>query len=435
MKKVLLILSLFVFYYTQVQAADTTKIKKGFSFGLLPVVAYDTDVGFKYGALTNIYFFGDGHTYPKYLHSLYIEWSRTTKGSGINQMIYDSDYLIPKTRVTFEASYFTEKALDFFGFNGYPAVYNANFKDNSSKEYLTRMYYKHERQQMKLKADFQMFIWEKKLRLLMGLAYYDTQVGTVDIDNLNKGKKESDLLPDTATLYDKYVSWGIIKENEKNGGVNPMGRLGLVYDTRNQEGNPMKGMWSEILLLYAPSFEKGGYSYAKLALTHRQYFTLIKEKINLAYRISYQPKLWGTIPFYMLPFIYNSNINRDGLGGAKTLRGILRNRIVGDDYLYGNVETRWKFLRKVVLNQNLYLALNLFVDGGLVSREHEIDKSLLPEREWVNISKETESVHGSYGLGLGVVINDNFILNINYGRAMSTRDGLSGFYVNMNYIF
>ena len=433
MKKILLILSLFLIY--QLQASDTTKVKKGFSFGLLPVIAYDTDVGFKYGALTNIYFFGDGHTYPKYLHSLYMEWSRTTKGSGINQIIYDSDYLIPKTRVTLEASYFTEKALDFLGFNGYSAIYDPNLKNSSSKDYLTRMYYKHERQQVKLKADFQMFIWEKKLRLLMGLAYYDTRVGTVDIENLNKGKKDIELLPDTATLYDKYVSLGIINDKEKNGGISPMGRLGLVYDTRDQEGNPMKGIWSEILLLYTPSIGKEGYSYIKLALTHRQYFTLRKKVLNLAYRISYQPKLWGEIPFYMLPFIYNSNINRDGLGGAKTLRGILRNRIVGDDYLYGNIETRWKFLRKVVLNQNLYLALNLFVDGGLVSREHKIEKDLLPEEAFEFISKEKENIHASYGLGLGVVINDNFILNINYGRAMSVRDGRSGFYVNMNYIF
>ena len=63
---------------TQTHSVDTLekkehKIKKGFSFGALPVVAYDSDVGFKYGALTNIYYFGDGSTYPKYLHSLFLE--------------------------------------------------------------------------------------------------------------------------------------------------------------------------------------------------------------------------------------------------------------------------------------------------------------------------------------------------------------------------
>ncbi|NJK86365.1 MAG: hypothetical protein HC906_10745 [Bacteroidales bacterium] len=46
----------------------------------------------------NFYHFGDGSTYPKYRHSIYLEWSRTTKGSGINQFTYDSEYLIPGIR-------------------------------------------------------------------------------------------------------------------------------------------------------------------------------------------------------------------------------------------------------------------------------------------------------------------------------------------------
>ena len=39
-------------------------IKKGISFGPLPVVAFDQDKGFQYGALLNIYDFGDGSYYP-----------------------------------------------------------------------------------------------------------------------------------------------------------------------------------------------------------------------------------------------------------------------------------------------------------------------------------------------------------------------------------
>jgi hypothetical protein len=45
---------------------------------------------------------------------------------------------------------------------------------------------------------------------------------------------------------------------------------------------------------------------------------------------------------------YNTNITRDGLGGAKTLRGILRNRVTGDDIFYGNAELRWKFFRTII---------------------------------------------------------------------------------------
>ncbi len=117
------------------QDADTTsskkeeKVKTGFSLGGVPVVAYDSDIGFKYGALVNLYWYGDGSRYPQYDHSVYVEWSRTTKGNGINQLTYETDKLLPGIRSLFEASYLTEKALDFYGFNGYQAVYDLDFEE------------------------------------------------------------------------------------------------------------------------------------------------------------------------------------------------------------------------------------------------------------------------------------------------------------------
>ena len=35
-------------------AQDSTNIRKGWTFGVLPSVAYDADLGFQYGALTNV---------------------------------------------------------------------------------------------------------------------------------------------------------------------------------------------------------------------------------------------------------------------------------------------------------------------------------------------------------------------------------------------
>ena len=439
MKKITLLfilgsISFFSFGQTDTTTTKKENIKKGFSFGALPVISYDTDIGFKYGALANIYHFGDGSTYPKYFHSLYLEWSRTTKGSGINQIIYDTEHLIPKTRMTLEASYFTEQALGFYGFNGYNSVFYKHFEDDQSDDYLTRMYYKHERNQLRLKADFQRYIWKNKLRFLLGFAHYNTAIATVDIKKLNEGK-ESDLLPDTTTLYDNYVNWGIIKEDEKNGGQTNMFKMGFVYDSRDEEGNPMKGIWSEALILYAPSFTGKESSYMKLALTHRQYFTLKKKVLNLAYRISYQPKIAGEIPFYMLPFVYDSKQNRDGLGGAKTLRGILRNRIVGNDLLFANVELRWKFYRGIIKNQNLYLAINTFFDAGMVTKQYQFETSNIPPEELENIVNQPEALHGSYGAGINIVLNSNFIISINYGRALNPQDGKDGVYIGLNFLF
>ncbi len=414
------------------------KIKKGWTFGAVPAIAYDSDIGFKYGAVVNFFHFGDGSTYPKYLHSLYFEWSRTTKGSGINQFTYDSEYLIPKIRVSAEASLLTEQALDFYGFNGYDAYYNHNYEITNNSAYISRMFYRLDRHLSKFRTDFYGPIMGRKVRWLAGLEFTSNKIGTVDIAKLNKGKDAEDMLPDTALLYDKYVSWGVIPQKQAEGGNTMLVKLGIVYDTRDNEPNPMKGMWTDLQLLLSPTFLGSDYSFTRIAVTHRQYFTLIQKKLSFAYRLSYQAKLSGKMPFYMLPFVYNTapNLTRDGLGGAKTIRGVLRNRVVGEDFVYSNFEFRWKFLRTVVLNQNLYIALNVFTDMGRVLKDYPLDLSGVPaEDKAIYFPGTKESLHVAYGAGLHFALNENFIVAVDYGLAAKKDDGLRGLYIGLNYLY
>lgn len=419
------------------QTADSVKkekVKKGYNFGALPAIAYDSDLGFRYGALANFYDYGDGTTYPMYRHSLYLEWSRTTKGSGLNQIIYDSEYLIPKIRTTFQFDLFTEKALDFYGFNGYEAYYNPNYEDQNSDEYISRMYYRHDRKLFHIKADFQGNIRGRQLRWFGGVEYFGHQIATVNIDKLNKGKDKEDLLPDTALLYDKFVDWGIIPEDQKEGGKNTFLKAGLVYDTRDNEPNPMSGIWTEAFILGGiPVSGTNKYTFSKLVFTHRQYFTLYPKVLNLAYRVSYQSKISGTMPFYMLPYIYNSSITRDGLGGAKTIRGVMRNRIVGEDYFYGNIELRWKFFQRVLMNQNFYVALAGFFDTGIVTSKYRFNANA-EAQSYLNMG-EKESWHSGYGTGLYFAMNQNFVVSFVYGMAADKADGTNGLYIGLNFLY
>ena len=75
MKKYLLGICLFFVVATGI-AAD--KQKKGFAFGALPAISYDSDLGFQYGALANFYLYGDGSIFPRYYHSVYTELSTYT---------------------------------------------------------------------------------------------------------------------------------------------------------------------------------------------------------------------------------------------------------------------------------------------------------------------------------------------------------------------
>jgi outer membrane protein assembly factor BamA len=423
----------------QSETTDTTlrnheKIKKGWNFGVLPAVAFDSDIGIQYGAIANVFHYGNGDIYPRYKHSIYMEWSRTTKGSGINQLKYDSEYLIPHIRVNFELSYITDQALYFYGFNGYEAYYNPDYENRSSPSYISKMYYRLDRKLTRLKFDFQGPIIERKFRWLLGYTYFNSKIGSVDIDKLNKGKSESDKLRDTTLLYDNLVTWGIIPANQKDGGATNFVKLGFIYDTRDNEPNPMRGIWTEAMLWAAPSFIDNHFSFAKLILTHRQYFTLKKEVLNFAYRLSYQAKVAGEIPFYMLPYIYNSTVIRDGLGGGKTIRGILRNRVVGDDMLYGNFEVRWKFLRMIKFNQNFYFAFTLFTDVGKVTGKYSFNGSGPEACEYL-AKGSSETWHQGYGAGLYAAMNQNFVAALNYGMAANPKDGNAGLYIGLDFLF
>lgn len=450
MKKPLLIMLVCaVMIQNQTASAQNEKEKKvaktptGLSFGALPTITFDADMGFQYGGLVNLYDYGDGSIYPGYKHSLKLEISRYTRGSGINQLFYDSKYLLPKNiRITADLSYLTEKGLDFYGFNGYQSKYNPAFVDEADDNYITRMFYRHERKLFRFTTDLQGKLYGDHLRWIGGFAIINVKAGAIDTASFNKKKDVGDKLPYVKNLYDKYVDWGLLNEKERDGGSANFFKLGVVYDTRDKEASATKGMWSEAMLIYSPGFFfNPEFSFTKLVLIHRQYFTIVPNKLSVAYRLGYQGTIGGRAPFYFEPYMissYSSATKTDGLGGAKSLRGILRNRVVGDGVAYGNFEMRWKFIQTHVGKANLYFALNGFADAGIVVKPFEIDQSSIPSEErdaYFDFSSDNDKLHPTAGAGLRIALNENFILAVDYGIALNKQDGAKGLYISIGNLF
>jgi len=229
----LLALSIFLtpFFSNSLIAQDTKPDPTGWQLGgVLPAVAYDADKGFRYGALTNIYNYGDPSVYPFYKHSIYAEWSHTTKGSDLKQIKYDSEYLIPGIRFTGLMRLETEQAMDFYGFNGYESLYDPLFEDNSegNNDYISRMYYRMGFRSLRVKANFQGKIIGRKLRWYGGLAHYNIKAKSVDLEKMNKNKEGSDLIPDIPGLYEKSIADGIIPADQAEGGYSNRIKFGLV---------------------------------------------------------------------------------------------------------------------------------------------------------------------------------------------------------------
>lgn len=408
----------------QVLSADN--VKTGLGFGALPAISFDSDLGFQYGAIVNLYHYGDGKEYPNYKHSLYMEWSRYTKGTGINRLMYDSEKLIKGIRTTVDLTYLTDQMLNFYGFNGNQTAFS---------ELATRSFYSYERNMFRIKADLQGNFGDSDLGWVGGYTFYDFNIGSVDYAKL-------ELQPDVdGSLYDRYVQKGLIPATDANGGSIHYLKLGLKYDTRNQRAFPSKGMWTEAVIQTAPAFLNES-PHTKFALIQRQYFPLSSDMV-LAYRLDYQATVGkGEVPFYAQPLLITSFLtaaSNQGLGGAKTLRGILRNRVVGDAVLFGNFEFRYKFLKFNLFKQNFYLGTNVFLDAGMILEPMDLPgfaNLTTQDKDFLSLGKfNRQEVYSSAGLGLKIGWNENFIISVDHGRSFNQQYGNAGTYISLNYLF
>ena len=95
---------------------DTTKVRSRFKIGGIPVLSYDADLGLKYGAVVNLFDYGDSKYPPNFEQYLMLRLTNTTGGTANLQALLESESLIKNAKVLAEASYIIDKKLDFFGF-------------------------------------------------------------------------------------------------------------------------------------------------------------------------------------------------------------------------------------------------------------------------------------------------------------------------------
>ena len=423
---------------------ESRHVRQGWTFGVLPSVAFDADLGFQYGALTNIYYFGDGSTYPEYLHSFYAEAAYTTKHFGIFRTSYDSKHLIPGHRLSVDLTYLPDQMCDFYGFNGYQSDYNASYAKEDAPSYISRAYYKYRRDLFRFSADMQGHI-SGDLYWNAGVGLLHFNVGTVDIDRLNSfTKNEEKWLPNTVTLFDHYVQRGYIRSDEAQGGLHPYVHAGVTYDTRDRQQNPTRGIHSDAFVTYyAGVGPTSGYNDLKLNLNFRHYQSLYSDRLILAYRVGAQLNVAGESPFYLNTYLnqlYMQRVVYEGLGGANSVRGIMRNRILAPGVAFANVELRTRIFSLKLGKNMFYLGLNPFVDAGMVVQPYEgvvSDPHTTTAAEEAGAEDRLYRPHLGGGLGVKVAMNDNFVLSVDWATAFDRQDNhkISNLYIKMGYMF
>ena len=496
MKKFILLIFTMFFALTtfaakkeKVQQVDSLgrKIKTGWNFGALPSVGFDADLGFQGGALANVYYYGDGSQYPEYIHSIYAEAAYTTKNYGIFRVNFDSKGLIPKHRLTIDATYQPDAMCDFYGFNGYQSIYNQSlhkWNKNPNKmnvaDYQSRAFYKYKRDLFRFAADVEGTIW-KNIKWNAGLGVLGYMIDECNIDMLN-GKNEFDpniplgeqkaMDKDIQGLYEKYIKWGLIDQSEAKGGWHPYLRAGLTYDSRNMRTCPTKGIYADAFFTYTAAFGEqatAGYNHLQFNFNFRHYVPVYRDRVTFAYRIGTQNNIAGQSPFYMNTYLNTLFIQRvmyEGLGGANSLRGIMRNRILANGFAYANVELRCKVAKFDIGRQHFYIGLAPFFDLGVITQPYELDEEALNRAYaadtdplklplssyfatvkncWSETGTTTEDIdltktyfpHMAAGLGLKAAMNENFVLSVDWAMALDPQDNAkwANFYIKMGYLF
>ena len=434
-------------------------IKKGWNFGPLPVVGFNSDLGFQYGACVDIFNYGDGSRYPKFDYKMNLEVSAYTKGS-LNLRFYGDFYsLIPNSRLFIDAGYFTDKRFEFYGFNGFASpyfndLYVLSQQDNGQQSLaenfdsdFNSVFYRMDRKQFRFNSCLRSkFGFGEHFYYGVGLSYFNYNMGRINIHN------EEYLYDEQMTLFELYRESGLIRENEADGGNVTQIKLAFIYDSKNHDSDPTKGAYFEATVTGAPDLiDRDGYSHMTFNAVWQHYIPIVKENLTFAYRLVTQNVI-GEIPYYAA---FNSNMlfykkmSTDAVGGVNSVRGINRNRVVGAGYAWLNAELRWKVVGFQFINQNWNVALNPFFDAGMVTQsyrlaEQETAWETIQEKYYISpedaknliYSGDKEGIHTSAGCGLKLIMNKNFIISAEAAKALNARDGEKlKFYIGFNYLF
>lgn len=429
------------------------KIKTGWNFGAIPGITYDNDKGLTYGITANIFDYGDGKNYPNYRHFIYVEGSYSTKKVGTVRLFYESDYVIKNHKLLVDFSYLPDAMNDFYGFNGNFSVFNNDFQNNRSPNYLSHAFYRHKSNLFRTTVDIR--------GKIHSAFFYYAGIGVLGYEEGRVNLPKEDKPGDQMELFELYRQWNLIPDEVKNGGWHPYVRGGVSFDTRNQRVNTVYGVYVDLFLTYNSAFGKlKDYNNLKLNFDFMHFIPILSDRIVFAYRVATQNTIAGKSPYYLDTYkneLYIDHNRYYALGGITSVRGIMRDRIWVPGFAYATAELRSRIWNFDWFNQHFYMGANLFIDAGIVTQKYDLDKDAITQaidnqladadswmsrnnkklEDFFDFNANIYEPHFGAGAGLKLAMNENFVLSVEWGMPFSRQDNYtnSNFYVGMGYMF
>ena len=380
---------------TPLEAQTTRERPTGRSITGLPALNFDADEGFGYGALIQLYDYGQGDVQP-YRFSIQPTLFLTTRGRRDVSVFVDAPHILPGAwRMGAAIAREQQLATPYYG------VGNNTVSDEALSQSPNPYYYRYGRTVLRASADFQHSIAIPALRMLVGVGARNVTVRPVPYDSgttlLAQQLGRRTALPATNARY---------------------ARVGLVFDTRDREIGAHQGNWSELLVQRAGRTLGGQEVYTRITGSVRHYVPL-GDKLTFAERVVMQT-VRGNPSVNEMFTTQSSYRDDEALGGASTLRGIPKNRYLGKGVAFSNTELRWNAAEFGLLGYSAGLVLSGFVDAG---------------RVWANgldLAGAASDLHVGYGGGARLAMGPSFVVALDIGHSSQSTAAI---YLGLGYLF
>ncbi|MFL5353069.1 Omp85 family outer membrane protein [Archangium sp.] len=370
---------------TSAPAESAPKKEKGVDAIVLPLVSYNSDLGFTYGGVAGAYLYAPGH--KPYQHGLALQVMFTSRGQQSHYLRYDGPQLIGPMRLELRLEYRRELLSPFYGpgnvsaqgFNGDESQKQYNYTRNSPGAFV------------RLRGR----PWGENhpFQSYVGYAWRYTEVDPFEASAL-------------AQLKPVGIEGG------------PTGQLmaGVLWDTRDNESDPVRGGVEEVALRVSGSATGSRYQYAGVTLSERRYWQL-GPRFVLAQRLTLD-MLFGEVPFF--EWVNTGGVSTsEGIGGMSSVRGIERNRFAGNIKAFTNTELRFRAFDFKLFGSPVIAGGVAFVDLGRVWHPNVVDG---PWWKW----------HPGVGAGLRLTRRAAVV---RFDWALSPESGRSRVYLNFGHMF
>jgi outer membrane protein assembly factor BamA len=396
----------------------------------VPIINFNTDEGFGYGALVMLVDRADG-SYSPYRASLFAQFFQTTRNIASHKLTLDLPrFLQSEWRVGLTLNYYRSRFTPYYGL-GNTSEYIEAYSSCEDREALAtnpdvcpgnerfrglRYYTFDVRGLPRIILNVRRELSEP-FKLFLGYRFRGNRLWTrysaEDLGQSGQSRLAEDLA--AGRFAPTEGSQGTVMRSERTSEVT----AGLQYDTRDQEASPTSGMFHEVAVRGAAGPIGSQLDYWGATLHARAWTPVVPgyERLVAAGRVHFDV-LGGEVPVTLLPD-FGGLEGGDGIGGVFSARGILKRRFIGPVKLLLNAELRWTPLSLHPGGQDFDFSLVGFLDSG---------------RVWSNLRfSEGGGLTTSAGGGLHIAWNREFVIRADYGLGLT--EPTTGFYLEFGQMF